>query len=349
MSDLTYITQRVADLTNLLNQIIDNGKKIPELDQETTLTETHNIAVNDGTATKRITIQQLIGILGIPPALTDYVSKANGGQFDGAIQVSDGTGIINLGDDGTFTILSGNAPNANAFRINSSAGVNFFQYRALPQVGGSGDSSWQAGWTDDPNNVYFDGVAQNAFNGLSGTWWVQFWQPNTLISVGTSSGTITGSEQGDKLRVYDGKFWVDGEARAEALKILTQQETIETDAKTLKIDADGSIKRAINVPATNFSPEAGYSGSQQAEVIDGVLHLHLNITATGGTFSGTGVIAYIPSQFRYFKNKSVPFASLSGSASGYLLINNIDGSIRRFGTVNHTGTIVGDYEFQFYK
>lgn len=125
--------------------------------------------------------------------------------------------------------------------------------------------------------------------------------------------------------------------------------TDPTDLKEIYIDdTTGQLREPINIPQVNIPAEPGFTGSGAAKVVNGVLHLQINYGAVGGVFNNTNPIAIIPPQFRFFEIKNgVPFASLSGSTSGYLLINPNDGSIRWFGTGSHTGTIVNKLEMQF--
>ncbi len=268
---------------------------------------------------------------------TDYVPKSTGGQFDGNVQIVDGDGIIYLGADGTFAIRTNLAPNAIAFRVRSAvAGKNEYQFRALPLPSASLDSSFQSGHIDDPSNDYFDGVSQNAFNGQSGLWWTQFWQPNTLLTIGGNSGLISGYEQGDKFRVIDGKVWVDGDIRSKTARFLNLSETTEEDSKTLVVESDGNVAFEQDIPSESLTLTTNYGGSIIVSVTNGHLQIDVNVTKNVG--SGT-IISTLPSYFRHFKYSRVPFSSPNVSTVGFLEFRPWNGEIALTGNYA-SGSIV---------
>lgn len=271
----------------------------------------------------------------LPPSVTDYVSKSSGGRFGGPIYVGDIIGgQFENGvyiEDNRFFVKPKPCGADDRYAVQVYTDVvnvegedelkNVIAFSVKPNVidgfdplNSARQMSFQHSWWPDPDQEYFDNANQVAFNGDDkGVTIFQLGQPSTIMTIGYS---FFGSavEKGDNLAIR-GNAKTGGTHRASQMRILDIQ-TASVNSSNLKIDADGTIRKAISLDAVYNTVQGGII---ETFVVDG--ELICNIRANG-SFTDGDILTTLPSYLTTFIGGPVNFYSETFS------VNNIPNNAR---------------------
>lgn len=280
----------------------------------------------------------------------DFVSKSSGGQFDGIVRVGDNSGHSNsntapftgngrvwLGTDGRL-ILTAAGP-LGAFLdirpgLDGTTRTGVFGFRSRP-AGSSSDLSLQMSWFEDPTNTYFDPSNQTNFNGLDGVWWTQFWQPNSLITIGGTTALLPGSEVNDKLRIVDGKLWVEGTTRSNNYKALSLTEQAGNTVLTLN-EMTKEFHKAVNDSGTGIIfPTSMLGSSMDWKIINDRLILIGVIQSTSVGIDAVTISGSLPVQARPAQDRQFVIHRNNGGIGVIKIKSNGDLVFTLFSTTAH--------------
>ncbi len=161
-------------------------------------------------------------------SIGDYVSKKNGGVFEGNLSVTDNENLnhypgIYMATDGSFS-TSHKIPRAAgiggglSIKPNEKEGTVSFQFRAKPDDY-KDDQTLQIGYYKDSN------LFKNAVNSM------QMFQSNSLFVIGGwlgLKGSGAGYKEGDKFRILNGNAEIDGALRVKKIHSTSELLTIQT-------------------------------------------------------------------------------------------------------------------------